>query len=69
MAKTETTTAGIGLPGLLTVLFVALRLIPYKNGHIINWSWWWVLSPLWITWGIVLLVILVILIALTLGKK
>ena len=29
--------------GLLTVLFVGLKLTGY-----IAWSWWWVLSPLWI---------------------
>jgi hypothetical protein len=29
--------------GLLLVLFIALKL----TGHI-NWSWWWVMSPLWI---------------------
>ena len=28
---------------LLTVLFVALKLTDY-----IDWSWWWVLSPMWI---------------------
>ena len=28
---------------LLTLLFVALKL----SGHI-DWSWWWVLSPVWI---------------------
>ena len=28
---------------LLTVLFIALKLTGY-----ITWSWWWVLSPLWI---------------------
>jgi hypothetical protein len=36
---------------LLTVLFVALKL----TGHI-DWSWWWVLSPLWI--GLTLFVML-----------
>ncbi|MBP5457930.1 MAG: hypothetical protein J6Y37_15685 [Paludibacteraceae bacterium] len=29
---------------LLTVLFVGLKLTDN-----IDWSWWWVLSPLWIT--------------------
>lgn len=33
---------GVLLP-LLTVLFVGLKL----TGHI-AWSWWWVLSPLWL---------------------
>jgi hypothetical protein len=34
---------GIGFIGLLTVLFIGLKL----TGHI-TWSWIWVLSPLWI---------------------
>ena len=37
----------IGLPGLLTVLFVALKVTDY-----VDWSWWWVFSPLWISAGI-----------------
>jgi uncharacterized protein (DUF983 family) len=36
--------SGIGLPGLLTVLFIGLKL----TGHI-TWPWLWVLSPLWIS--------------------
>lgn len=34
---------GIGFAGLLTILFIGLKLT-----HYIDWSWWWVLSPLWI---------------------
>lgn len=37
------TSGGIGFTGLLTVLFVALKLT-----HVIAWSWLWVLSPIWI---------------------
>lgn len=48
MAKETRVSGGIGLPGLLTVLFIGLKL----TGHI-GWSWWWVLSPLWISLGIV----------------
>lgn len=33
---------GIGFFGLLAVLFIGLKLTGY-----INWSWWWVLAPLW----------------------
>jgi hypothetical protein len=29
---------------LLTVLFVGLKLTNY-----IDWSWWWVVSPIWIS--------------------
>ena len=31
------------LPTLLTVAFVVLKLC-----NVIAWSWWWVLSPIWI---------------------
>lgn len=31
------------LIGLLTIAFVVLKLC-----NVIKWSWWWVLSPLWI---------------------
>ena len=52
-------TGGIGITGLLTVAFVVLKLC-----HVIDWSWWWVLSPLWISLAIsVILVIIVVLVA------
>lgn len=40
---------GIGFCGLLTVLFIGLKLTDH-----IDWSWWWVLSPLWLPIAIVL---------------
>ena len=39
----------------LTLIFVTLRLC-----KVIDWSWWWVLSPLWITAGIAILALAVI---------
>lgn len=44
---------GIGFLELLAVAFIVLKLC-----GVIAWSWWWVLSPLWI--GAILFVILVI---------
>lgn len=41
--SSNTSSSGIGFGGLLTVLFIGLKLTGY-----ISWSWWWVLSPLWI---------------------
>lgn len=38
---------------LLLVAFVVLKLC-----GVIDWSWWWVLSPLWIPLGFVILVLL-----------
>lgn len=34
----------IGFPGLLTLIFITLKLTDY-----IDWSWVWVLSPMWIS--------------------
>jgi len=51
MAETSSSSSSIGFPGLLTVLFIGLKL-----ADVIDWSWWWVLSPLWIRAGIILLV-------------
>lgn len=34
----------IGFSGLLTLIFITLKLC-----SVIDWSWWWVLSPLWIS--------------------
>ena len=48
---------GIGFTGILTIAFIVLKLC-----GVINWSWLWVLSPMWI--GIVLAVIIAIIIAL-----
>jgi len=35
---------GIGIVGTLTIIFIVLRLV-----NVIDWSWWWVLSPIWIS--------------------
>jgi len=48
--KTEVS-GGIGFCGLLTIVFITLKLL-----GVINWSWLWVLSPLWIPIVLVILV-------------
>lgn len=51
---------GIGFVGLLQIAFIVLKLC-----GVIKWSWLWVLSPLWISAiiGVVLLVIAIILLS------
>jgi hypothetical protein len=56
-SNSSSSSSGIGFPGLLTVLFVGLKL----TGHI-TWPWVWVLSPLWISALIALSIISIILI-------
>jgi hypothetical protein len=53
-------TPGIGFGGLLTVLFIALKLT-----HVITWSWWWVLAPIWISIAIAAVVVVVALIVIS----
>ena len=56
-------TNGVGFLGLLTILFIGLKL----TGHI-TWSWIWVLAPLWIPVCISLLILSVVVILGVLGK-
>lgn len=51
-SSSSSSSGGIGFVGLLTILFIGLKLTDY-----IDWSWWWVLSPIWISVSIVLLII------------
>lgn len=49
---------GLTFTGALQIAFIALKLC-----NVITWSWWWVLSPLWISIGLTLIVILIVAIA------
>jgi hypothetical protein len=62
-SSSSSSSGGIGFTGLLTILFIGLKL----TGHI-TWSWWWVLSPIWIS-VLIVLVILAIFFALYFIKK
>ena len=48
---------GIGFTGLLTIVFIILKLLGK-----IDWSWWWVLSPLWISFLLVMVFFVILLI-------
>ena len=54
MEKTKVVSKGISFSGLLTILFIALKLC-----KVIDWSWVWVLSPLWIDLGLGIIAILI----------
>jgi hypothetical protein len=49
------TSGGIGFVGALTLIFITLKLLDK-----ITWSWWWVLSPIWIGAIIILIVFLIV---------
>lgn len=49
-----------GNPGFWTLL--SLMLIGLKLTDHIDWSWWWVLAPIWIKYAFLLLVVAVVII-------
>ncbi len=65
MSEASTSSSGgIGFTGLLTILFIALKLMGK-----IDWTWWWVVSPLWISTALVIVILVIVfLIALVVGR-
>lgn len=55
---------GIGFTGLLTIVFIVLKLC-----GVINWSWLWVLSPLWIEFALAILILIPVFIWLVVKAK
>lgn len=55
MSKEKATSSSIGLGGLVFIVFLVMKLAGI--GQVANWSWWWVTSPLWIPFAIVLAVL------------
>jgi len=52
----EKTSKGFGLGTILFLIFLVLKLTGV--GMVATWSWWWVLSPLWIPIVVVLGILL-----------
>jgi multidrug efflux pump subunit AcrB len=51
MSNNNSSSGGIGFCGLLAIVFITLRLC-----NMIEWSWWWVLCPLWAPFSVFLIV-------------
>ena len=64
MSDSGSKQGGVGFLGLLTLLFIALKLLGK-----IDWSWWWVLSPIWITTALIIGVVLIALIIALAASK
>ena len=52
----KTASGGIGFCNLLCLVFIVLKLTDVKP--VGDWSWWWVLSPIWIPIAIVIVIAL-----------
>lgn len=61
MSDNRTTTGGVGFFGLLGIVFIVLKLTGF-----IDWEWWIVLSPIW---GSALLAIIVFVVLMIIGMR
>ena len=59
---TKTTNYGLNLGEVLLVGFIVLKLT-----NVIDWSWWWVLSPVWI--GLIAITVILGSIAIKVWKR
>lgn len=55
--STAINSGGVSIGTALFIVFLILKLT-----HVINWSWWWITAPLWISFGLVILFFIVIVI-------
>jgi len=61
---TAASTGGVSFTGILTIVFIVLKLTGF-----INWSWVWVLSPLWISVVIVAIILLIAMILMFISSN
>lgn len=61
MSNEKSVSGRIGFTGVLAIVFIVLKLC-----GVIDWSWWWVLSPIWIpvlvlvAFGIIFLIVWIV---------
>jgi len=60
----SSSSGSIGFVGLLTIVFVLLKVF-----EVIDWSWWWVFSPVWISAGLALVFLILAVIVMSMLNK
>ena len=55
MENNSSSYAGIGVVGVLEIIFIVLKLV-----GVIDWSWWIILIPLWIDLGMSFILVLIV---------
>jgi hypothetical protein len=53
--KSIKSSPGVGLLGLIFIVFLALKLAGI--GAVATWSWWWVTSPLWMPLAVIFFIL------------
>ena len=62
-SKSSSSGGGVGIPTVIQIVFIILKVV-----GVIKWSWFWVLSPTWISILVVILVFLIFLIVRSIIK-
>lgn len=62
--KSISVSIGGGFSGALTIAFIVLKLC-----HVIDWSWVCVLSPLWISAAIAVLILMIVVIVFFISSR
>lgn len=62
--ESKGTSGGIGFVGLLTIVFITLKLFGK-----ITWSWAWVLSPIWISTILWVAILIIAIIAAEISRR
>jgi predicted membrane protein len=63
MSNNSSNSGGIGFVGVLTTVFIVLKLLGK-----IDWSWVWILSPVWIAGSVAIFLILLVVVLNVIGK-
>ena len=58
--ENSNSSSGLGVVSIVQIIFIVLKL----TGNI-SWSWWWVLSPIWIPAALFFAVFLLVFIVIT----
>lgn len=57
MSNNSSNSGGVGIFGLMFLLFLGLKLT-----NNIDWSWWWVTAPLWGGFVLTVLIVFILLV-------
>ncbi len=62
-SKSSSSSGGVGIPTVIQTVFIILKVV-----GVIKWSWFWVLSPAWISILVVIFVFLIFFIVRSITK-
>lgn len=64
MKNSNQTGGGVGIVTVLAIVFIVLKVC-----NLITWSWVWVLSPLWISFGLMCIMLMIVGVVALVGQS